>query len=277
MKIAIQGEAGSFHDAAARQFFAHTPYSVLPRGTFRAVFDSLANGTADTGVVAVENSLYGSIHETYDQLIRHNFAIHGEVQLHVHQHLIALPDVTLADITEVVSHPAALDQCREFLEKTLPHVSVREHNDTAGAVADIARSGSHHKAAIASAHAATLHDMHILAENIEDEPDNITRFIVISRKPKEIARADKASLILITDHQPGALYKALGVFEQNRANLTKLESRPVRGQPFRYQFIIDVLANQATLITIIHELEQLGHSVTLLGHYRSAPVTLDIA
>ncbi len=277
MKIAIQGEAGSFHDAATRQFFAHAPYSVLPRGTFRAVFDSLANGTADTGVVAVENSLYGSIHETYDQLIRHNFAIHGEVQLHVHQHLIALPDVTLADITEVVSHPAALDQCREFLEKTLPHVSVREHNDTAGAVADIARSGSRHEAAIASAHAATLHDMHILAENIEDEPDNITRFIVISRQPAEIARADKASLILTTDHQPGALYKALGVFEQNHANLTKLESRPVRGQPFRYQFIIDVLANQATLITIIHELEQLGHSVTLLGHYRSAPVTLDIA
>jgi prephenate dehydratase len=277
MKVAIQGEAGSFHDAAAQQFFAHTSYSILPQTTFRAVFDSLASDAADAGVVAVENSLYGSIHETYDQLIRHNFAIHGEVQPCIHQQLITLPGVMLKDITEVVSHPAALDQCREFLEKTLPHVSVREHSDTAGAVADIALAQQRHEAAIASAHAATLHDMHILAENIEDESDNITRFIVIGRTSKEIPHANKASLILTTDHQPGALYKALGVFEQNRANLTKLESRPVRGQPFRYQFIIDVLANQATLITIIHELEQLGHSVTLLGHYRSAPVTLDIA
>ena len=277
MNIAIQGELGSFHDAAARQFFGDADISVLPRSTFRGVFDGLANLEADLGVVAVENSLYGSIHETYDQLLKHNFAIIGEVQLHIHQNLIALPGTTLEDITEILSHPAALDQCRAFLETKLPHATIREHHDTAGAVADIAASHHPHQVAIASAHAAKIHHMNILAENIEDEPDNITRFIVISREPREIARANKASLILTTDHQPGALHKALGVFEQHHANLTKLESRPVRGQPFRYQFIIDVLADQQMLISIIHELEQLGHSAALLGHYKSASDTLEIA
>lgn len=277
MKIAIQGAPGSFHDSAVQRFFADVAYTLVPRPTFRGVFESLANKQADVGVVAVENSLYGSIHETYDQLIKHRCTIIGEVQLHIHQNLIAAPGATLATITEVLSHPAALDQCRHFLATSLPHATIREHYDTAGAVADIAASQHPHQAAIASRHAANLHAMHILAENIEDEPDNITRFIVISCQPQEIARANKASLILTTDHQPGALYKALGVFEQHHANLTKLESRPVRGQPFRYQFIIDVLANQATLISIIHELEQLGHSAVLLGHYLAAADTLDIA
>lgn len=270
MNIAIQGELGSFHDAAARQFFGDADISVLPRQTFRGVFGSVANGEADLGVAAVENSLYGSIHETYDQLIQHNFAILGEVQLPVHQNLIAAPSAALADITEVWSHPAALDQCRAFLEEKLPHATIREHHDTAGAVAEIAASGSARHAAIASKRAAEIHQMKILAENIEDEPENITRFIVIGRRPREIARANKASLILTTDHQPGALARALGIFEHHHANLTKLESRPVRGRPFRYQFIIDVLADQKTLIAIVHELEQLGNTARLLGHYRAA-------
>ena len=267
MKIAIQGELGSFHDAATQQFFTNTPYTIVPRATFSAVFDSLEQEAVDFGVVAVENSLFGSIHETYDQLIRHDFTIIGEIQLPIHQNLIALPDTSLSDITEVISHPAALDQCRNYLNNTLPNANIREHDDTAGAVADIAKSGNQHQAAIASVTAAELHHMHIVASDIEDESDNITRFIVISPKPQQIKNANKASLILTTDHQPGALHQALGIFKQNQVNLTKLESRPIRSQAFRYRFIVDVLANQDQLISTIHQLEQQNNEVNLLGYY----------
>lgn len=269
MKIAIQGELGSFHDTATQQFFANTPYAIVPKATFSAVFDSLEQKTADLGVVAVENSLFGSIHETYDQLTRHDFTIIGEIQLPVHQNLIALPNTSLSDITEVISHPAALDQCRNYLNTILPNANIREHDDTAGAVADIAKSGNQHQAAIASVAAAELYHMRIIASDIEDELDNITRFIVISPKPQKIKNANKASLILTTDHQPGALHQALGIFKQNQINLTKLESRPVRSQAFRYRFIIDVSANQDQLISVIHQLEQQNNEVKLLGHYAS--------
>ena len=119
--------------------------------------------------------------------------------------------------------------------------------------------------------------MTILAENIEDEPDNITRFLAISSRPEIISDADKASIVLTTDHSPGALYLALGVFDNNKINLTKLESRQVRGRPFEYQFILDITANQAQLITLLHELDQLGYTTQLLGHYQSSTLAKDVA
>ena len=266
MRVAILGEIGSFHDAATQQFFDH-PVQIIPCTTFRGAFAALRDDTADIAIVAVENSLYGSIHETYDQLLQHDFTIIGEVQLHIHQQLIAPPGVAMDDITEIISHPAAIDQCRKFIAERLPHATVREHADTAGAVAEIATKQLSRSAAIASRTAATLHQMTILAEDIEDEADNITRFLVISPHPEPIPAANKASIILTTDHTPGALYRALGVFDQYHTNLTKLESRSVRGRPFEYQFILDVLADQSQLITLVHELEQLGYTAQLLGHY----------
>ncbi len=276
MRVAIQGEIGSFHDTAVRQFFADE-VTIVPCTTFRGAFTALINGYAEASVVAVENSLYGSIHETYDQLLQHEFTIVGEIRLHIHQQLIALPNVKISDITEVISHPAAIDQCRKFLAEHLPHATVREHADTAGAVADIAKHNSPNVAAIASRSAAILHNMTILAENIEDEVDNITRFLVIRPQPEAILGANKASIVLTTDHSPGALYRALGVFDSNHINLTKLESRQVRGRPFEYQFIIDIIANQDELISSIHELEQFNYSVRLIGHYLTTQEKLAIA
>ena len=265
MRVAIQGQRGSFHDEAAGKFFAGD-FTVVPCDSFAAVFLALRDGRADFGVVAVENSLYGSLHETYDQLLRSRFTIIGEVALQIQQCLIARPGATLSCITTVMSHPAALDQCREFLARELPHAQLIEHADTAGAVAELTDLPAT-TAAIASRHAAQLHQMAVLAEDIADEPDNVTRFIVLSPRPKQIDGADKASLIITTQHQPGALHQALGIISQNNCNMTKIESRPVRGQPFRYQFIIDIMANQAQLISVCHELEQSGCSVTVLGHY----------
>lgn len=269
MRIAIQGELGSFHDEATQVFFANKDVSLVSSPTFKGVFHKLHEGKADYGVVAVENTLFGSIHETYDQLISHPFTIIGEINLPIHQQLIAHRGAKLSDITEVYSHPAALDQCRNFLSQKLPHARLIEHADTAGAVAEISQSGNEHQAAIASVRASELYHMEIIAPNIEDETNNITRFIVLIKKPEKTDKANKASLILVTSHKPGALYQALGVFADNQVNLTKLESRPLRKEPFRYQFIIDVQANQNQLITLTHQLEQLGNEVKLLGHYRS--------
>jgi prephenate dehydratase len=265
MRVAIQGEVGSFHDTAVRQFFGDDT-TVVPCATFRSVFEAIHDGSVETGLVAVENSLYGSIHETYDQLLRYDYVVTGELQLQIHQQLIAKPNSKISDIREVWSHPAALDQCRNYINKALTNAIVLEHSDTAGAVAEIAKLDRNDVASIASSSAARLYNMTILAENIEDEPDNITRFLAISSRPEIISDADKASIVLTTDHSPGALYLALGVFDNNKINLTKLESRQVRGRPFEYQFILDITANQAQLITLLHELDQLGYTTQLLGH-----------
>lgn len=268
MNIAIQGEAGSFHDEAARQLFGKD-ITLIACETFRDVFAAVADRTAEAGVVAVENSLYGSLHETYDMITRYRFPIIGEVSLAIHQQLIAFPGATKAEISEIYSHPAALDQCRNYLESNFPEADIIEYYDTAAAVDHIKSEGILGAATIASRGAARLHDMHVLEENIEDEAENITRFVAISATPKPQGGANKASLVLTTNHTPGALYEALGVFQEQKANLTKLESRPIRGEAFRYQFIVDVECHGEQLAKIIHQLEQQKCSITVLGHYKT--------
>lgn len=199
LRVAIQGQAGSFHDAVAQAVFTQT-IDLVTCQSFAAVFQALAAGRADYGVVAAENSLYGSIHETYDQLLLYDYAIIGEVALPIHQQLIAPAGTKLANITTVTSHPAALDQCRQFLAQQLPHAQLIEHHDTAGAVADLASQPQPGQAAIASTSAAQRHGMTIVAANIEDEPDNITRFLTLSPRPQPVAQANQASLVLITSH-----------------------------------------------------------------------------
>lgn len=270
--VAIQGQYGSFHDEATRQFFKEQPHNIVCCETFSEVFTQVADGTAQYGVVAVENSLYGSLHETYDRIVAHRFPIVGEIALPIHQQLISFPATYTQDITEIYSHPAALDQCRNFLEDRFPRAELVEFHDTAGAVEHIHTKQLTHAAAIASETAAKLYGMTVITKNIEDEPDNTTRFVVIAKKPSHIPNANKASLILTTSHEPGALYAALGIFATNNCNLTKLESRPIRGEKFRYQFIVDVMAQQEMLVSVIHELEQQHCQVTLLGHYVAATV-----
>lgn len=267
MKVAIQGEPGSFHDAAAHEFFDGSAIELITCQTFHQVFDAVETDVAEAGLVAVENSLYGSIHDVYDELTTLKASIVGEVTLAIEQQLIAHPGVTLETITEVYSHPAALNQCRDWLEVNLPNAELTEHHDTAGAVDYIKSHRLTHAAAIASEAAAQLYGMDILRRSIQDEEDNFTRFLVITRRPQAMLQANKASLILVSSHKPGALYEALGVFARYKCNLTKLESRSIRGKPFEYQFIIDVFTDQQTLISTVTELEQQGCAVTLLGHY----------
>lgn len=267
MKVAIQGEHGSFHDAAAHEFFDEPVLELVPCASFREVFTTLHNSGAEAGLVAVENSLYGSIHEVYDQLVTSKASVVGEVTLAIRQQLICHEGVQLDDIQEVYSHPAALSQCSNWLDEHLPKAERIEYYDTAGAVAHIKRHTLKNAAAIAPEAAAAAHAMTILASNIEDDAGNFTRFLVLKRTPEAVPHADKASLILMTSHRPGALYAALGTFARYDCNLTKLESRPIRGRPFQYQFIVDVLASRDQLLNATVELEQQGCNVNLLGHY----------
>lgn len=264
--IAIQGQAGSFHDDVSRICFPDD--DIFPCDTFHDVFAALDSKKADAAIVAIENSLYGSIVDVYDLLLAHNYIITGEHILHIHQQLIGIADSNLTDITEVYSHPVALNQCREWLETHLPDAELIEHHDTAGAVAYIKELASPYAAAIAGSRAAELYDMSIIERDIEDEKTNLTRFVILD-PTQDVKDANKASLVLTTTHHSGALYEALGVFAKYDANLNKLQSRPIRGEKFNYQFFIDCEINADGLASIRADLKKLGCSVNFIGHYRA--------
>jgi len=264
-KIAIQGETGSFHHLAAESFLPEA--SLVCCETFEAVFARLEDKTADKAVIAIENSLYGSIAPNYDLLLKYRYPIIGESIQHIHQNLIGFGDTKLTDIHQVYSHPVALDQCRKWLTKYLPHAERIEYSDTAAAVEHIKSHTMHRAAAIAGTQAAQLHQMQILQSSIEDKQTNLTRFLLLDPHSSQDPSANKASLVLTTSHDPGALYRALKVFADLTINLTKLESRPIRGESFKYQFFVDIIADKAALANARRQLTSQGCDTVLLGHY----------
>lgn len=270
-KIAIQGDIASFHHIAAEEFFK-SKISILPCETFAATFQATKEAEADMAVVAIENSLYGSINEVYDLLLKHHLWIKGEVYLRIKQCLIGLPDTEKSQITEVHSHPIALAQCEEFLDNDLIQAKRFEHHDTAASVADIKQWKDPAIAAIASQKAAQFHGLKILAEDIETNKENYTRFVVLGREKTTAPKANKTSLILMTDDRPGSLYRALGVFAEADINLTKLQSRPIIGKAWHYMFYVDVDGNTETepLMSALKRLREQGCRVTQLGSYSAA-------
>lgn len=270
MQVAIQGQPDSFHHLAAERWFGSADFDLICGNTFSQVFDSLTEGSADYAITAIENSLYGSINEVYDLLEKHKVSVIGEIPERIHQQLIGFSGTNLADITHVYSHPVALNQCAEFLNKHLPKAIRIEQPDTAGSLDTVKKHGQT-AAAIASHRAAESHNLAILKSNIEDEQTNFTRFLVLANQPaKEPQNANKASLILRTTHQPGALYRALGVFAQHKVNLTKLHSRPIRGHVWRYQFFIDAELTAAQLPHVSSDLKAQDCQINLLGIYSAA-------
>lgn len=276
-KVAIQGQAGSFHDIAARKYFGDA-IELVPCQTFKSVFESIRDGDAVEGLVAIENSLYGSINEVYDLLLHYKFWISGEVYLRIEQCLIGLPGASIDMIREVWSQREALGQCQEYLDNTMATANRVEYYDTAASVADIKRLGDLTKAAIASSAAANLYGMEILAREIETHKQNYTRFVALAKKPVKTTGANKTSLVLgIADQTlgigdtPGALYHALGAFAKQDINLTKLQSRPLIGKAWHYIFYADVdsgLGN-AKMTEALNDLAEQHCEVTILGSYVS--------
>lgn len=273
MKIAIQGQIASFHDVAARKLFGDDIELVCCE-TFAEVFRALQDNRVEYAVTAIENSLHGPIAPVYDLLLRYKPWIFRETYLQIHQCLVGLPGTQLGDIAEVFSHVAALSQVEDFLDASLHQAKRFEHPDTAGAAADVARWGDASKAAIASAAAAAHYGLEVIAPNIETHHHNYTRFVALSRTKQPATNATKTAVVLKTNHESGALYRALGVFDRHHINLTMLTSRPIIGEHQRYMFYLDFTAGlkEQKANHILEELRSQECDVTVLGSYVAAPL-----
>ncbi len=268
-RVAIQGERGSFSHAAVLELLG-TDWMPQPHPTFEAAFQALAKGAADRALIPFENSLAGSVHENYDRLSALPLHIIAETQLRIRQCLIGRPGSTLAALRRVASHPVALAQCRTFFAER-PQLEAIATYDTAGSVMDLLRDGPATQAAIGPALAASLYGGQILLESIEDDPENYTRFLLLSREAATTGEASKTSIVFTLQNVPGALHRALGAFASRGADLAKIESRPLRGRPWEYSFYLDVLGDPAgTVGAAIEELRGLVHEVRILGSYPAA-------
>lgn len=238
MKIAIQGGNASFHDIAARNFFG-AEISVIQCETFRKLCDKLKSGEADFAVMAIENSIAGSILSNYTLIRDYDFYIIGEIQLRIEQNLMALPGVKMDQINKIRSHYMALLQCGDFLSK-YPDIQLEEYHDTADSARDIKKNNEKDVAAIAGRYAAELYELDIISEGIETEKMNYTRFMILSTNRKEkIEGSNKATLCFQLPDKVGALADVLRLVVENNINLSKIQSLPILGKPNEYTFYVD--------------------------------------
>jgi prephenate dehydratase len=268
MRIAYQGEPGAYSEAAALAFDAGA--EPVACRSFEDVFQAVADGTAMRGIIPMENTIGGSIHRNYDLLVEHELPIVGEVQLKVDHCLLALPGVTLDDIRVVHSHPQALAQCERFL-RGLSGVELAAVYDTAGGAKLIREKGLRHDAAIASIRAAQVFELEVLRRGIQDYDTNITRFCVIARQAATEG-ADKTSIVFALPSQPGSLFRALSVFALRNIDLTKLESRPIRGRAWEYMFYADLAVSRDDVNCgrALVNLAEFARWVRTLGTYKAS-------
>lgn len=269
-EICFQGEHYAFSEIAAKKFLGESAIC-HPRETFEQVFHSVCQKNPLLGIVPIENTLSGSIHQNYDLLLEHNLGIIGEINLRIELNLIAPKGVTLSEIKTVYSHPAAMGQCRNFW-KSHPNIKIAPTYDTAGSVKIIAEQGLSEAAAIASRQAAEDYNMNILLREVEDYPENYTRFLIIATEQINFGIPDKTSIVFATKHIPGALFKSVSVFFLRDLNLLKIESRPLRGKPWQYIFYLDVAGSMAneTCQNALRHLEEIAEFIKVLGSYPSA-------
>ncbi len=269
VEVAYQGEPGAFSEKASRSFFGEVTTEGYP--TFRQVFEKLVAGEASYGVLPFENSLTGSIFQNYDLLMEFDVSVIGELKLRVSHNLIAHRGVRMDQIKRLYLHPQAAGQCDRFL-RGHPEWILYQTYDTAGSVKMIRDQELMDGAAIASREAAKAYDMQVIAESVEDNPQNYTRFFILARQPNVHEKCNKISLLFTTKNEPGALHLALKLFADKRLNLLKLESRPIPGRPWEYVFYLDLEGN-TQVPEISKVLEQLSAKTSrykLLGNYPAA-------
>lgn len=269
MRIAIQGEFGSFSHEAALEVAPEA--TIFPCAVSQEVFATVSDGRVDGAVIPIENSLAGSVAEHYDLLLTHDVAIESESMLRIRHNLIAMPGTSLDQIERVYSHPVALAQCRSFL-LAHPRMGASPFYDTAGSVKYLMEKRDGKAAGIASAQAAEHYGGKILAAGIEDSAENYTRFFLIRKKSLVMvdAKPDKVSLAFTVENRPGTLVKALEVFASQGTNLTRIESRPVHGRPWQYVFYADYqLSSSETADAALKLLADHCSMVKELGRYRA--------
>ena len=268
MKVAIQGERGSFsHTAAERMVPGCT---VVPCAISVEVFDALQRGRVAAAVIPIENTLAGPVTEHYDLLLARRVFIQREYRLRIEHNLMAAPGVKLQDLRRAYSHPVALAQCRDFFQAHR-RIAPTPFYDTAGSVQHVVRERLRDAAGIAGTRAAREYGARILVRGIEDDKQNFTRFLLISRGRRVNARANKTSIAFALKNLPGALFKALSVFALRDISLSKIESRPVRGKPWEYCFFVDFLrgVDQPARHALAH-LAEFADMVKVLGVYPAA-------
>lgn len=269
MKIAAyQGEPGAYSEMASINYFGSKNLRLSPSVTFDAVFKKVSSGEAAFGVVPIENSLYGSVFETYDLLLNYTLTIVGELNLQIHHYLLAKEKYSVSQIRRIYSHPQALGQCSKFLTK-LKNTEVIPEYDTAGA-AKIVSSLDVPAAAIASKNAAEKYNLKVISDNIQNEKKNYTRFLVISKKAMEAPLKDsKTSICFDLNSTPGSLFRALSVFALRDIDLTKIESRPKPAKTFQYLFYVDLKGSlkDKKVVNALNHLKEISNSVRVLGSY----------
>lgn len=243
-KIAIQGFKGCFHELAAREFFSNEQIEFAYCNTFEEVFRIAKDSNDTMALVAIENTIAGSLLHNYELLCESGLEIAGEQKIHISHCICCLPDDDWSTIREVHSHPVALMQCRKYIEQH-PHLKSVEAADTAGAAQQIAENELHGQAAICNAEAALAFNMKVLENHIEDNKHNFTRFLIITKHEKadgirNRTKSDKASLAFTLSHEKGSLSKVLSIFSYYDINLTKIQSLPIIGHEWEYMFYIDV-------------------------------------
>jgi prephenate dehydratase len=237
MRVAIQGLATSFHEVAALTYF-DKPIETVECLSFHALCESLKNGKADAAVMAIENSIAGSILPNYFLLQHYHFTITGELYLPIHMHLLALPGTSMKNITCIESHPMAIRQCSEFLH-ALTGVEIRESDDTALSAKRVKELKQKHIAAIANEHAAKKYGLQILERRIETHKKNFTRFLILTKRANGQAESNKASLSFEVANEVGSLADALTTLKNNSINLSKIQSIPIIGKPTESAIHID--------------------------------------
>jgi prephenate dehydratase len=268
--IAFQGDRGSFSEEAAYKLLGRR-IRVRPCESFPAIFESVTRGQTQYCLAPIENTLAGSVYENYDLLLKNHLHIVGEVNLRIVHNLIAFPGTTRRSLRQVYSHPVALAQCTRFFNRH-PKVERVPFYDTAGSVKMLAERRIQGAAAIASRIAASVYHARILQAHLEDHQENFTRFLLLSRKAYAAPKADKVSIVFSTPNVPGALYKCLSVFALRDIDLSKMESRPLRGRPWEYLFYLDFIGNvkEERCRKALDHLAEVTTFLRVLGCYKRA-------
>lgn len=267
MKVAIQGEEGSFHDMAARQYFSDREIDLVPCATFDSTLIAVKEGNADFALMAIENARAGSILYNYTLIKESGLKILGEHDLRIKQNLMALPGQSIENIREIRSHPMAISQSMAFLNR-YPQITLIESDDTAGSAKQIRENNLLGIGTIASSIAAEIYELDILAEGIETYKKNYTRFLIIGSKSKGTWQGNKASVCFSLSHQPGSLASVLVKLAELEINLTKIQSVPSLNGGWEYMFYVDLELSQNSNIEVIeNELFEFTTDLDVLGVY----------
>ncbi len=270
-KVAIQGIATSFHEVAALSYFSE-PVETVECLTFHALCEALKHNQADFAVMAIENSIAGSILPNYFLLQDYHFTIVGEIYLPIHMHLLALPGVNLADIKTIESHPMAIRQCSEYLHR-LNGVEIRESDDTALSARRVKEKRLKDTAAIANEYAAKKFGLQMLDKRIETHKKNFTRFLILTKRNGQPANSNKASLCFEVANEVGSLADVLLAFKNHSINLTKIQSIPIIGKPREYSIHVDVeWKKRKNYDTALREVLRQTRNLNVLGEYKKAVI-----